>query len=56
MLHAHEAGTPLLPVATFDGRWTTIELKSSSNASNTTDSYTKAIYSWIITRRYSIGK
>ena len=39
-LHAHEAGTPTLPVAKFDGRWTTIELRSSSNANNTTDTYT----------------
>ena len=39
LLYAHEdvAGSP---VATFDGRWTTIELKSSSSASNTTDTYT----------------
>ena len=38
-LHAYEdvSGSP---VATFDGRWTTIELRSSSNASNSTDTYT----------------
>ena len=40
LLHAHEAGTPATAVAKFDGRWTTIELRSSSNASNTVDSYT----------------
>ena len=38
-LHAYEDVSG--PVATFDGRWTTIELRSSSNANNTTDTYTQ---------------
>ena len=37
-LHAYEDVSG--PVAKFDGRWTTIELRSSSNANNTTDTYT----------------
>ena len=39
LLHAHEAGTPTLPVALFDGRWSTIELKASSNANNATETH-----------------
>ena len=39
-LLAYNTGTPPTPEALFDGRWDSIQLNASSNASNSVDTYT----------------